>query len=181
MLCPADAGVFFCTTSCSSYYTSDECTQGHFCQPTNSEEASGVCVPGAGCEGDEDCGAGNSCVTLNSHTSVCLPGCEITWNGTGAEIYSDNCGSTLSDPRYCQALGATGEEKLVCLESAGAQGIGATCRVGTQPCRTGSICVNNFCRSFCNPELSQLACDGGICCSGVSNFMSYGYCSSSCE
>ena len=142
-----------CTTSCESFMTGDDCVE-EYCMPVADPAIGGICIPGDGCV-QGGCEPIDTCVELNDSTSVCLADCEITWDGTSATEYLDNCGSTTGDPYFCQAVGGRDKEQMVCLASnTQAQNDGSNCNNGSQPCKNGSGCVGNFCRQYCNLALN---------------------------
>lgn len=197
--------MLICTTKCSYFYTSDDCPfvsdegRGDYCMPVADTSIRGVCMPGDECTNGQDCqcngdtcaNIGDTCVEVSDNTRVCQVGCEVMWGLAGENAYDDTCAPTAGSPTYCQPVGGISKKKLVCLDATSAQADGDRCTVGSQPCRRGSLCVNDRCQPYCNlawnPETdvagSNPTCaETEFCCDlGLTDDESLGFCSSTCE
>ncbi len=193
--------LFTCLKECESFYKSGAaCGAGRYCHPVFDENAgssgswTGVCVQSSGCQADpRECDTGEACVKISATADACLDGCEISW-GLNDE-YSDSCGSSILEQKYCQPIGVAGDEQLLCLDTrVGAAGLGQNCDSVTNPCQreadTGVFlaCIDGRCLRHCNSALDagdEQCASPTTCCArslGVgASSGTYGFCSDSCS
>lgn len=177
---------FRCFEPCSTFYRStSDCDGQYFCADhpvedpvTGVSTPRGACVPSE-CTNDDSCNkpnrpAGEICVKITSSASACILGCDVDWTGAIDNTYSNNCGSTPSEPKYCQPIGLA--KRLVCLPTSNAgEGEDDLCEPIESPCRelteagdgpvTGLACVDSQCRRHCKPQ--ALGGSGSQCVSGL--------------
>jgi hypothetical protein len=189
--------LFTCRIPCSEtdgYKAPAECPSGEYCLPVRTDRDgdvqqyvyAGVCVQSERCSSDPQCpDAGDACVKISSSAFACLDRCEITW--VGGTDYTDSCGSSPRQPRYCTPVGQATAERLVCLDSrptGGAQPKGAACEPVTQPCEPGFACVQGSCYRHCNSNPGSGICDAGETCCAMLEALEgsrYGVCAVSCD
>jgi hypothetical protein len=174
-----------CREACgANYFSSSTCRTNEWCKPY-ANEATGFCSPSE-CL-NTTCPTGRICATLKDNVGACLVECTPSFNDGQ---YSDNCGST-SGENYCQAVGSSGDRRLVCLDTDKAgQAVGTFCNAIDNPCaadqsfqdgggqthKFGLTCVTGTCRELCdptlpNPQTNTTDCPGSIasgaqyCCS----------------
>lgn len=161
-----------CREACgASYYSPTACRGDEFCKPYDGESV-GYCTRGECLS--QTCPTGRICVHLKDAAGACL--IECTPRFTNGE-YSDNCGSTSGD-HYCQALGSSGNRRLVCLDTTrNAQAVGVWCNVIDSPCASnqtytdgegneiqfGLTCVNGKCVEFCDSTVADPASNEDDC------------------
>lgn len=172
--------LFVCARACSGYYTENICQDDDYCRPLLGPDAVlvGACVHSDQCADDSGCNGGDACVPVTPSATACVAGCEISWNGV---TYTDNCGHTPTEPKYCTPIGQIGEQRLVCLDTTiPAQGESNPCDPVANPCEHGAACINGLCKRHCDTE-NAVQCSGGdICCAVVQGGEVYGICDSSC-
>ncbi len=192
--------LYTCLDTCSDYYRQGAaCGAGRYCHPVFDENGGvegewvGACVSSSNCWDDGCRRAGDVCVKMGATADACLPGCEISW--TGVDGYSDNCGSSILEPKICQPVGLAGDETLICRDTDvdDAASEGEICDPVDNACQretdSGDLltCIDGSCHSHCNPDSSSDSqCVGGeVCCprslGATSADSSYGYCADSCD
>jgi len=141
---------FTCRKVCNKLYSpTGNCEADEYCRPERSRDFDdqwiGTCFPSE-CHQTSDC-RNRVCVPISGTAGACLMNCTYDFD-TGS--YDDTCGSSLETEQYCQPIGVSGEQALVCLEALGArQGIGLSCDAVNTPCEHGVACVDSVCRKYC--------------------------------
>jgi hypothetical protein len=155
------------------------CIDGEYCRPevraTRSDIGFGTCFDGD-CGSTVDClrvADDLSCVAVTPSAWACFERCEIT--GTGA-AYADSCHSPTTTPTYCQPIGPSDHQSLICLDrltsAALAPEPGAACDPVDNPCQPGAACVRSggdlICRAYCRAGTDCTDPTASHCCEVLS-------------
>ena len=169
---------FNCRRRCSDNYfspASGVCDNGEFCRPEPDRDQPdrwiGTCIASE-CTFDQDCRdrtatTARACVAVTPIANACMQTCEVMVTPGGTQ---DTCGSA-SGLSYCQPIGPSGRESLVCLsrldaDTTGLPNPGDLCKVTTAPCRPGAACVGEgqtFCRPYCDVGLNDVLNVNPLC------------------
>ncbi|MBI3179243.1 MAG: hypothetical protein HYZ27_06250, partial [Deltaproteobacteria bacterium] len=180
---------FYCRQPCNDFFARGTCDIREYCRPEHREGASvwtGTCFASE-CSSNSDCENGRACVRITGSASACLFLCEPEVDGANA--YIDNCGSTPTNPKYCEVVGI--DRVPVCLDAVGAnKNVGEICApvadVTASACARELSCVPDLsqCSPYCNTGTND--CSGApptavLCCpyTTPANW-NYGLCQSDC-
>ncbi|MFO0747421.1 MAG: hypothetical protein U1F43_17400 [Myxococcota bacterium] len=143
-------------------------------QPCGGENrcSSGVCLALNGtaslcyqfCGENADCGATGTCLDL---TNAPFDICKIEGIYQNCNLLTQDCSD---DTKSCYAVAT--ENDPICLET-GTKGVAAACDKASD-CLESLACVNDVCRTICDPEAAPDPCGEGFVCNPF--FANAGYC-----